>query len=483
MLNPRLHGRQFLLGPRPMQPCEGWKAVELGPGLFLSHDPELPLRHTGGRALIGTAVETTAGGPPPGTGEGASDTEGWSGRWALVEDGRLRLDATGTLACAHRMIGSEVWASSSPVLLGQLDPALARAETPIAHGRGMDWYPPPSSGIDGVAWLLPSQALQLDDGRVAALPLPAPAPTDDYAAQLAALERRLVSAVTGLGDVSGDVWVPLTGGRDSRLVLAATLAAGLGVRTYTLDHRDIDRADRELPPQIARACGIEHRFVKASRTDSRRLELWDRHTAGQAVDADAGFFAAGQLEHLAGAGVELYSNVLEVGRGYYKAALPADLPPTPAETAAVVDRELPSARPEGVLAWAQWLHATHDARWDWRERFYVEQRLAGWLGAIGQGIDLTGIPRVHPANCAAYLADTLGIVPSIRESGRHQDDLTERLSPSLAGFPVNPPSGLAERLRARGRREAAELKTHGSPARYVRQRVRRWRGKRAAGSF
>jgi hypothetical protein len=52
----RLHRRQFALGPRPLLE----RHVELGPGLILSYDPELPIQVDGSEALIGVAVPTTA---------------------------------------------------------------------------------------------------------------------------------------------------------------------------------------------------------------------------------------------------------------------------------------------------------------------------------------------------------------------------------------------------------------------------------------
>jgi hypothetical protein len=482
---PRLHRRQFLIGPRPILVHDDWRVARLGRGLVLSHDPALPVHREGARALIGVAVRTDPERPEPAVeltvGSCGEETlSAWTGRWLLVDDGRVRLDATGTLACFHRQVDGATWASSSPELLRTLEPVIPRAGRRIVRGRGMEWFPPPGSGLEGIGCLLPSQTLRLADGGVDRRPLVSGAPARPYDGLLDRLERRLLTAVAGLGAGDGDIWVPLTGGRDSRLVLAAALAAGLAVRTYTF-HLRVDAADRELPPKLARAAGIEHRIVLPGPVDAGRLDLWDRHTAGHAVDADGGFFAAGQLDHLAGCGVELGGNVFEVGRGYYDAALPAELPGTPRATAALIEREFPSARPAAVLAWATWLHETLHETLDWRERFYIEQRLAGWLGAIGQGTDLACVPRVHVANCTAYLAETLAIEPALRRAGRHQDDLTARLAPVLAELPVNPPGPLQERLRARARRELEEYLAQPTPVRYVSHRVRRWRGKRAAG--
>jgi hypothetical protein len=481
----RLHRRQFVIGPRPLGPFDDWGAVELGDGLVLSHDPVLPVRRSGAAALIGVAVQTVPGRPGPvrELDAAAADdglTGNWAGRWILVAEGRLRLDPTGTLACFHRNVGGELWASSSPELLRTMEPELPTSRSPIVHGRGMDWFPPPASGVPGVECLLPSQVLRLVDGHVEPIPLPTPGPKRPYEEILDGLARRLTTAMSNAGATTDEVWAPLTAGGDSRLVLAAAVSAGLPVRTYTFHFPGIPSADRDLPPRLARAVGVEHHAIPPGACDPRRLDLWDRHTAGHAVDADRDYFACGQFDPLAGPDIVLGGNVFETGRGYYYAALPAELPATPEATAALLERELPSARPDGVLAWASWLHRTRDHALDWRDRFYIEQRLAGWLATIGQGTDLAGVDYVHLANCAAYLAETLAIEEDVRRAGRHQGDLLRRLAPALAELPVNPAGPPLERLRARVRREREEYRTQPTMARYLAHRVRRYTRKRSS---
>jgi hypothetical protein len=447
----RLHRRQFALGPRPLFE----RHVELAPGLLLSYDPDLPVHVDGSTALLGVAVQTLEGRPDPER-ELAGEQD-WAGRWALVRDGVLIPDATASLALFY---DGEL-ASSSAALLA----AGRAARPPLAHGVGMDWYPSPGSVVEGVRRLLPSQALRLADGAVLPRALPAPGPGEPEAL-LRGLQARLTTGLRKLAAKGGPIALPLTGGHDSRTLLAAAVAAGVPVDAYTFEHGTISSADRDLPPRLAAAAGVPHRYIRRGPEDAGRLALWDAHTAGHAVDADRALFATGQLDAVAGAAFDL-GDFYEVGRGYYDHVLPAEGP-----IADVLLRELPTPWPEYVREWAEWVGATPVAGLDWRDRFYLEQRLGGWLAAIDQGLDLAGVNKIHLASCTAFIAEGLSLPYAMRRAGVPHDELIRRMAPALSTFPVNPPGPPLERARHRVRRELLELR---SGPDYVVRRARRLR--------
>lgn len=443
----RLHRRQFALGPRPLFE----RHVELAPGLILSYDPDLPVHVEGSTALIGVAVQTVRGRPAPE--EDPHGEDDWAGRWALVRDGVLIPDATASLSLYY---DGEHASSSAAVL------ASGRALSgPLGHGVGMDWYPAPGSAVEGVRRLLPSQALK--GGAVIPRALPTPRPAEPEAL-LRSLQDRLITGLQNLAG-KGTIALGLTGGHDSRALLAAAVAAGVAVEAYTLEHATISSADRDLPPRLAAAAGVPHRYVRSGGPpDPERLKLWDAHTAGQAVDADRDMFASGQLDGVAQADFDL-ADFYEVGRGYYDHVLPAN----PPDIAEALLRELPSPRPDDVREWAEWARA-HPVAIDWRDRFYLEQRLGGWLAAIDQGLDLLGVNKVHLASCTAFIAEGLSLPHDMRRAGVPHEELIRRMAPALGAFPVNPPGPPLERIRHRARRELLEFRT--GPG-YVVRRARR----------
>lgn len=479
-----MHRRQFVLGPAGMSVHEDWHVAELSPGVFLSHDPELRVHRVGDRALLGLAVQTASGRPAPEAELGAAGLESltpdWAGRWTLVDAGRLSQDAAGTLACFVRAIDGGTWASSSPELLRSLAPELALPTTRVVRGVGMDWFPPPQSGIDGIRQLLPTQLLELPRGAVVGRALPRPATGASPDELIASMAERLVNAIRGFASSGARLRLPLTAGRDSRVVLAAAVEAGAQPRTYLFETATLSHADRTLPPRLAASVGVDYELITAAAPqDAGRLALWDRHSAEHAMTADRDVFAAGQFARLTG-DVDLGGNVFEVGRCYYHGVLPRDPGAGPEETAGLVLRELPTGRPQAVLEWARRLHETPDDTWDWRDRFYLEQRLGGWLGAAAQGWDLSHVPRVHIASCAAYIAATMALDEPMRRASAHQSLLIERLAPVLVREPFNAGGPLHARLRHRASRELAELRAQRTPWAYAAQRTRRLRQRRAS---
>jgi hypothetical protein len=423
----RVHRRQFLIGPEPRFARRDWQARELSAGVVLSACPTLPVEEDGG-LVVGIAVRL---GP---------SRESWSGRWVYVDDDlRLELDAGGMLGCFYRRVGDAFWVSSSPGLLAAIEPALMGPAPPLdPDDWTRDWYPPPRSGFAGVNKLLPSQTLDLRTGTIEARPLVpgrSPRPTGEIVDELAEL---VVALVSEAARVFPDLWVQLSGGMDSRLVLAATHAAGLPVTVYTNDKPgEISKPDRTLPPNLARVIGLDHRFTEPRPPDPRRLGLFDLHTAGHTFETDRRYVACRQWDQIPPSALVLAGNNWEVGRGAYF-ELFDEAPPAENSDLGVFLKE-----------WLEWVRATPDPTLDWRDRLRIEQNVAGWLSPLEQGVDISGRQRISIATCGDVFRLLLSLPEDVRRSGSHQLELIERLAPELSGFPVNAPESS---LRALGRR-------------------------------
>ena len=80
----------------------------------------------------------------------------------------------------------------------------------------------------------------------------------------------------GAGRRFGGVTVPLSGGADSRTVLAAALAAGLRPTTFTFHKAiashgvDIVPADARLPRRMARTLRLRHSYIRPQRRAEHR---------------------------------------------------------------------------------------------------------------------------------------------------------------------------------------------------------------------
>jgi hypothetical protein len=474
---PRLHRRQFVLGPEPWLAADGWVSEQISPSLHLSRCAELPVAsvadgHGVPWWLLGVALQSDADAPAP-LDQLAEHAQGpllvlyasWSGRWLLFSDTELHIDASGLLGCFYRTVHrgpkTQLWVSSSLALIAALPgcDTVSSAAPELHLGKGMDWYPPPRSRFADVKKLLPTQILSLaagTEGRIVARPPLADVPKPKtYERALDILQRNLVTSLSRLRERPDGIWLPLTSGLDSRLILAAARHADVPLSTFTQTYPLMESGDRRLPPLLARAVGYEHRELRPKSFSRDRQALFDAHTAGDCADGDRRFFAHGQWEMFAPPAIILRGGVFELGRCYFHGKFPE--PDAEDLVHAISTRfhfrefhPTSCAHFAGIAEWVEWAAATSYAGLDWRDRLYLEQRIAGWVSSIEQALDLTAYERLYIANCHTYFATVLTLPESARRDGQHHTDLIGRMAPELLRFPINPADGrwsLARRLR------------------------------------
>ena len=134
----------------------------------------------------------------------------------------------------------------------------------------------PFRGVSAVAG---SVALRLRDGS--ATRVPGAAGAAPHPAAFAGAGRpgaggvadALVAAVAPLRDAGGPVQLSLTGGKDSRLIAAALVKAGVPVTAVT--HGFADHPDVVVAAEIARRLGIEH-AVRTPTAPGQRVDVLGR---------------------------------------------------------------------------------------------------------------------------------------------------------------------------------------------------------------
>jgi asparagine synthetase B (glutamine-hydrolysing) len=158
------------------------------------------------------------------------------------------------------------WAAWTSSRLGNHDPlhlcALLNPGFPLGSVT-------PFTGVSAVAG---ATALQVSGGSLTRVKDPAapPARAGGGAREVAGA---LVAAVAPLRDAGGPVELSLTGGKDSRLVAAALVKAGVPVvaRTHGFD----DHPDVVVAAEIARRLGIEH-VVRTPAAPGQRVDVLGR---------------------------------------------------------------------------------------------------------------------------------------------------------------------------------------------------------------
>ncbi|HEX4093863.1 MAG TPA: asparagine synthase-related protein [Trebonia sp.] len=131
--------------------------------------------------------------------------------------------------------------------------------------------------FDGVSAVTASTTLHLLNGALTRLPAPARAAravagASDHGGARAVAEG-LVAAVAHLADAGQPVELSLTGGKDSRLIAAALVTAGVPVVART--HGFADHPDVVVAAEIARRLGIEH-LVKTPAAPGQQVDVLGR---------------------------------------------------------------------------------------------------------------------------------------------------------------------------------------------------------------
>ncbi|WGF89714.1 hypothetical protein [Marinivivus vitaminiproducens] len=464
----RPHNKQFLLARTAYQAHDDWVRFNLDNGFVLSCCPHLrvaELTSQDGRTfyLLGHAVRTDRlGRSVEGDfhlhpADAIEDwTTCWTGRWVLVGPTSCQPDAGASLGIVHRRTGSgadaQSWVSSSTALLAEASAAHGPVQ-PIAwgvrHAHGMDWVPAPFTGMAGIDRLAPLHRLDYVDGTVRPLAVPsfANAVTERPSAGGFAERLRIAAQNTTLLD-HPTTRVALTAGLDTRTVLAAAVASGIEVETYTVASPWVVQHDLVLPPQLSAQVLVPHHTVvhrpSASDGIAARVETAQRHLAGNGAGGPLRNLTEGRLEFAQAPGtLFLVGATFEIGRCFYwnrfaQAGASARLPDPDTILRAFPDRER-SAAPWREAA-ARWVETARDQTHalDWRDRFYLDQRLGSWLAGYQQVWDMVGGTSFPLGNGLALFAHLLRPDTHQRRAGWLQRQAIHVLEPRLARYPINP---------------------------------------------
>ena len=463
-----IHRKQFVIGPKQFILNENWKAYQLNNSIWLSCCTDLQVttaKDNSGQDwyLLGLAIETLKEKTSPE--EEIRQTNSncvpdlystWVGRWVLVGNGKLNLDASGLLGCFYgKDSEGQVWASSSVALLAQiLFPDRAPVVDPrqLKYEVGISWYTPPRSRFEGISQLLPSQLLDLRSGEIQARPLMPEICLDrDYEDILEEIQQVLVTTLQQLAKITPNLWLGLTAGYDSRLILALSRIAGIEVKPFTRIASRMSVADMIFPPKLAKDCGYTHRFIRNPKRKPypERNKLAKEHTAAHVSKGDAEPFLIGVRDSLKGISIG--------GHGFEVAKSFANLPTLPkilpnAEVGAIMIAELfnepkNSTATTGLKEWLNWVIENPQENLNWRDRFYIEQRQAGWLSCKEQLYDLNDFFRFPILNSAYLYSLFLSIKEEKRFASKIQIDLINKIAPQLNRYPFNPSESDFSRLQ------------------------------------
>ncbi len=450
------HRSQFVIGPQTVTAQNSWLNHLLAPGLWLSYCPTLSVQmctDANGSLwwLLGLAVSSAKVGEAPQAAIARTPTahiptlySEWSGRWVLLGQDQLHLDASGLLGCFYGVDSNQnYWISSSPALLASIlypDNAPEVDARTLVYEQGISWFPPPQSRFLGIRRVLVSQTLQLSTGQVSPRSLMPPIDPDRrYDENLQILQTNLITTLKNLAALGEALWLGLTAGYDSRLMLALCWQAEIDVTLFTRISPRTAVADRVIPSELAQVCGFPHRIIRSKGYFPERNSLVDMHSAGHVSRGDAEPFIKGIRDGMAG--IAFGGHGFAVASGFSNLR---SLPPQMASSdiaarqiATVLREPVTSTALVGLQEWVDWARQYPQEHLDWRDRIFIEQRQAGWLSSKEQVYDLTPLQRFPILNSASNYATLLSFPEHQRLNSLLQEELIRRVMPKLLNYPFN----------------------------------------------
>lgn len=370
----------------------------------------------------------------------------WTGRWLIISELEIQIDATGLMSAFYKL--GEDWCISSSLALINL--ITNKSSLNQVQTEGLTWQLLPESLTDGVKTLLCTQKISISKGDIIIKfnPWIEDCGSFDTQKKISELASMLKIAVSNIMNYSDrEVWIALTSGKDSRLVLSAALAANIKFVTYTAEHDNISSADKKIPAQIAKDMGFSHRFIKSKRKSVIKIKDYEYFTSGNSKGADESFYASGQFEKIPSNAIVIRGGLFEAGQHYARKIAGADLDSFRNGIESYYRSSL--VNPKQSKALAEWLKYVNDNPipfLDIRDRMYLEQRVGGWVAAIEQSLDLNNWISIQIANCRAILSILLSATKEERNSLSLSYETIFLLKPELCKYPYNK-SSLKDKIR------------------------------------
>jgi len=331
------------------------------------------------------------------------------GRWLLLVSfsgqSRIYTDAGALRTCFYATTRIGLCFVSQPTLVAAVDGTKPDGDPRegLRRSARADAYPLGVTPYEGIKQLLPNHFLDLLTAQPRRYwPLQSiPTKTRDEAARgIVDLLRGSIDALARRGK---RLALPLTGGYDSRVLLAAAWDKRHEIDFFTVVDMATPAHDFVLPLRLAHAFGLKHSFFRAGDTTEAQIELLVRNTGGVWRDPNEHRVPAfGKSD----ADIVLLGNVSEVIRaGFYEYG---DYPEH-VDAALLARLSGWSDDPLAISACAAWLRdVPADTNVHLLDLYYWEERVGVWAALDSMATDAF-IEVISPYNCRELLTIGLGV--------------------------------------------------------------------------
>lgn len=381
----------------------------------------------------------------------------WCGRYVLIVNNWLFLDFCGTLGVFYS--NDTRLSSSYRILCEQIETEVIYPDT-LGEDL-MNFVPGPLTPSDLVKRLMPNEIINIKTGERRSRPLNPDGvwKVENNQERINELKKYFTCSLRNMAKHFPDstFWLALTGGTDSRTLMALLESSGIDYKAFTCWHEGISEGDLVLPPKLAEAVHVPYKFIerRADNYSSSRSEEYRRHTGGMADDADKPMYVYGQYQELDPNHqiVLLRSGIWEHSSNFFKKRF------TP-KAALEMEKQFDMAKvlPKSLKhelyskSLCQWQKTKENDAvnkdiniWD---LLYIEQRLGAWLSSIEQGFDLMeGIVSVECCNSRRFFSILTGFSEEDKTKKIHEMSIVKQICPTLGKYRYQSNLTLKKRIK------------------------------------
>lgn len=417
--------------------------VELD-GWTLRHSPTLPVV-----PIIGGARGVVLGWPLDGpevvssihVGDNVEDELfRHAGRWAAIilsPEPRVFVDSAASLGVVYDPKQNLIASTTTLLRWGQ-PYTLSDERFEARHLKPNSFYLSGETSDAAALRLLPNHALDLHSWQVERHGT-APAVSGDPAEHVSTILTATRDALTAAASIA-PLTLPVTAGRDSRMVLAAAHGVAGSKDYVTFRYPDHRRVDAMFASRLARAQGLGLTILDLADAGREQKKTSLEHVGYDANEGKArDFFVAASRLGFDRAWITGFAG--EVGRCYYWSAVNRH---ASAEDLLKQMHFAPSAHNVDQLG--AWLWDAPDVSPEARlDLLYIEQRLGAWASPQLYGTAPFAVNVMPLASRAAFTA-MLSLPHDYRRRQRLAADLVEAGWPDIAGLPFGRVPGIRGRL-------------------------------------
>ena len=256
--------RQFIIAKTAYKK-DRFKSVQLRNGFILSYDIDLDVQQGKFGILLGNAFSCTQERIDLDNPEVEKTRFTWAGRWILITEHYLYIDACGSLGCYVYNKDGEVILSSSLHLMKNFTKTSWIANYQIQYDDGlpyMDYYPIPFTPFKDIIKILPSQYYNFINNKAEYYHI-----DESYEKFREYDVEELYSRLTYyLNNIfitikhryDKNIWIPLTAGVDSRTNVALAVHNKMTFGAFTIKRENTKKWDILIPKLICGKIRCKH---------------------------------------------------------------------------------------------------------------------------------------------------------------------------------------------------------------------------------